>query len=336
MNQSLNNLLTDAGGLKVGNASDDQVKSGVTVVVCEEPCVASAHIMGGAPGTRETDLLQPEQTVEAIDAIVLAGGSAFGLEAASGVMARLVAAGRGFSVGSALVPLVPTAILFDLLNGGDKERVATTLYRDLAGEAFDQATDTFSLGSVGAGTGATTANLKGGLGSASARLDDGEIVAALTAVNALGQATIADTEHFWAAPFEQNGEFGGRGYPSPLPAGAVALRHKMQPAEPANTTLAVVATNVSLTKAETKRVAIMAHDGFARALWPVHTPFDGDIVFAIATARLERKSEPDLVALGSAAAACVARAIARGVYEASPAERDVHPTWRQRFGGGVV
>lgn len=328
----LRNLLTDVAGLSVGNAGDDRLKSGVTVVVCERPTVASVHVMGGAPGARETDLLAPEQTVQAIDALVLSGGSAFGLDAAGAVMAGLAAVGRGFAVGPARVPLVPAAILFDLANGGDKDWGATAPYGRLGAAAYAAAGVDFALGTAGAGTGATTVNLKGGLGSAAMRLDDGTIVAALVAVNALGQATLGDGPHFWAAPFEVGAEFGGRGWPAD-PSGAAALRHKAQALPIESTTIGVIATDATLTKAEAKRLAVMTHDGFARSLWPAHTPYDGDLVFALATARRPRPEALDMVALGAAGAACMARAIARGVYLATPAPGDRLPTWRQAFGG---
>ncbi|MCB1499441.1 MAG: P1 family peptidase [Bauldia sp.] len=334
MNRALRNLITDVNGLLVGNAADAGVKSGVTVVLCEQPAVASVHVMGGAPGTRETDLLAPEQTVEAVDAVVLAGGSAFGLDAAGAVMAALAAAGRGFAVAGARVPLVPAAILFDLANGGDKAWGTAPPYARLGAEAIAAVGADFAIGTAGAGAGASTANLKGGLGSASARLGDGTTVGALVAVNALGQATIGDSPHFWAAPFEVDGEFGGRGWPPGPVADAVTLRHKGQARPGENTTIGIVATDATLTKAEAKRLAIMAHDGFARALWPAHTPFDGDLVFALATGRRPRAAAPDLIALGAAAAACMARAIARGVYEATPASDDRVPTWTARFGDG--
>ncbi len=325
------NLLTDVAGLKVGHAENARLKSGVTVILCEEPAVAAAHVMGGAPGTRETDLLAPEQSVERVDAIVLSGGSAFGLDAASGVMDGLAAMGRGFAVGPARVPIVPAAILFDLLNGGDKNWGEISPYRDLGRIALAAASKSFELGSVGAGTGATTAGLKGGLGSVSVKLPNGTTVAALVAVNALGQATIGDTAHFWAAPFEHGAEFGGLGLPSPFPSDATALRIKGGREPGRNTTLAVIATDAALTKAEAKRLAIMAHDGFARALWPSHTPMDGDIVFALSTGKATAAAA-GMVELGAAAAACTARAIARAVYEANDAAGDLLPSWRTKFG----
>jgi L-aminopeptidase/D-esterase-like protein len=332
MNRVAKNLITDVSGILVGNAEDARVRSGVTVVLCETPAVASVHVMGGAPGTRETDLLAPEQTVGAIDALVLAGGSAFGLDAAGSVMSRLAAAGRGFAIGDVRVPLVPAAILFDLTNGGDKNWGETPPYAALGLKALAAVAADFALGTAGAGTGATTVNLKGGLGSASARLEDGTTVGALVAVNALGQATFGDGRHFWAAPFEAGTEFGGLGWPAGPTPEASALRHKGQALPIENTTIAVIATDATLTKAEAKRLAIMTHDGFARALWPSHTPYDGDLVFALATGRRPRAEPVDLVALGAAAAACMARAIARGVYEATPAPGDRVPTWRGRFG----
>ena len=332
MNWPLRNLLTDVAGLRVGNADDAALKSGVTVVVCDQPAVAAVHVMGGAPGTRETDLLAPENTVETVDAVVLSGGSAFGLDAAAGVMAALAAAGRGHTVGTARVPIVPAAILFDLLNGGDKGWGETAPYAALGRAASAAAGETFALGSVGAGAGATTANLKGGLGSASVRLAGGVTVAALVAVNAVGQATVADSAHFWAGAFEEAVEFGGLGLPSPLPEGATRLRHKAQAHLGESTTIAVVATDAPLTKVQAKRFAVMAHDGFARALWPSHTPLDGDLVFALATGNATSAPPIGMITIGSAGAACIARAIARAIYQANPAPGDLLPAWRERFG----
>jgi len=329
----LRNLITDVPGIKVGNAEDRGLKSGATVILPDESVVASVAIHGGAPGTREIALLEPEQTVEKVDAIVLAGGSAFGLDAGAGVQGRLSELGRGFAVGPVRVPIVPTAILFDLLNGGDKGWGTAAPYRDLGRAALDAVSHDFALGSYGAGAGATTANLKGGLGSASVVLDNGVTVGALVAVNALGRATVGDTPHFWAAPFEKNDEFGGLGLPHPFPEDAVEVKTKLDGLKAgANTTIAAIATDAVLTKAEAKRIAVMAHDGLARALWPAHTPLDGDLVFALSTGqrKLERGLE-DMVLLGAAAKSCLARAIARGVYHASSADGDPVPSWNSRF-----
>ena len=333
LSDTLRNLITDVPGLSVGWADDLDLKSGVTVILPDQPAVASVAIHGGAPGTREIALLEPEQTVEAVDAIVLAGGSAFGLDAGAGVQGRLAEMGRGFQVGPVRVPIVPSAILFDLLNGGNKSWGDMAPYRDLGRAALDTVSRDFPLGSHGAGCGATTANLKGGLGSASIRLENGVTVGAIVAVNALGRATVGDTRHFWAAPYERNGEFGGLGYPTPLPDDAVSVRTKLDALSAgANTTIAAVATDAVLTKAEAKRLAVMAHDGLARALWPAHTPLDGDLVFAISTGqrKLERPMA-DMVQLGAAAVSTLARAIARGIYHATPAPGDPVPTWRQKF-----
>jgi L-aminopeptidase/D-esterase-like protein len=326
------NSLTDVAGLTVGHATDAKLKSGVTVILAGKPVIAGVHVMGGAPGTRETDLLAPEQTVGGVDAIVLSGGSVFGLDAAGGVVDALAAAGRGFAVGPVRAPIVPAAIIFDLLNGGDKNWGARAPYYDLGAEALKACGADFALGSVGAGTGATTANLKGGLGTASVHISGGITVAALAVVNALGQATIGTGPHFWAAPFEIGGEFGGLDLPSPLPSEATALATKLGARDRANTTIAVMATDAVLSRGEAKRVAMVAHDGFARALWPSHTPLDGDIVFALATGEKPLDPATGMLEVCAAAGACMARAIARGVYEATTAPGDLLPTWREKFG----
>jgi L-aminopeptidase/D-esterase-like protein len=326
----MRNLITDVAGVRVGHANDEKLGSGSTVIVFDEPVAASIDLRGGGPGTRETALLDPAQTVEGIDAIVLSGGSAFGLDAATGAQAYLREQGRGFQVREARVPIVPAAILFDLLSGGDKNWGRYPPYRELGYEAAKNARMDFALGSVGAGTGATTVNFKGGIGSASARTSSGITVGAIAAANAAGSITIGDGPHFWAAPFEQNKEFGGRGWPSSFPAGATAFRSKGKPGE--NTTLAVVVCDAKLTKAQCKRVAVMAQSGMSRAIYPVHTPLDGDVVFAAATGA---KALPDpvfaLSEIGMVAANVLARAIARGVYEAKALPLPgALPAWRDR------
>lgn len=320
------NTIADVPGLSVGQANDPSLKSGVTVVVGDEPMVAGVHVMGGAPGTRETDLLAPSATVHAVDALVLSGGSAFGLASADGVVAGLKAAGRGFPAGGRRVPIVPAAILFDLNAGGDPDWRENP-YPALGREAFETRSNEVVLGSVGAGTGATVAGLKGGLGSASARLPSGATVGALVAVNALGQVTVGDGPHFWAAPFEVEDEYGRLG-----PASSLAPEPRTKLGGGGNTTLAIVATDLELDKAGATRMAIASHDGFARAIVPAHTPLDGDLVFGCST-RQRKATDDDLMMLGHVAATCVARAIARGVYEARAAEGDVFPTWQDQFGG---
>lgn len=316
------NLITDVAGLRVGNADDSRLKSGVSVVTAEAPFTASYAVMGGAPGTRDTDLLAPDKTVPGVDALILSGGSAFGLSAADGVMAGLLAQGRGFEVGSAKVPITPTAILFDLLNGGQKDW-SIPPYPDLGRQAYDAASVDFALGSVGAGTGALTARVKGGLGSASIILADGTTVGALVAVNPMGHVLTPSDRHFWAAPFEVDGEFGGlgpdtaRGLQAPLPS-----RKGPNLADQGHTTIAVVATDAILDKAGCQRIATAAHDGMARAIVPSHTPHDGDLVFAAATGT---RPASDIAMVGHAAAVCLARSIARAVWEASPANGDLMP-----------
>ncbi|MBW0158698.1 P1 family peptidase [Sedimentimonas flavescens] len=322
------NLITDVAGLRVGNAQDAGLRSGCTVLVGERPFVAAVHVMGGAPGTRETDLLAPDKLVQEVDALVLSGGSAFGLDAASGVTEGLRAMGRGFAVGDMRVPIVPGAILFDLLNGGDKGWTANP-YAPLGRAALEASGPAFEIGTAGAGYGAMTGNLKGGLGSASAVLENGITVGALVAVNALGQATVADQPQFWAAPWELQGEFGGLGAAASYPAA-----HEPAPMKRMGeaTTIAIVATDAILTQAQAQRMAVAAHDGMARALVPSHTPFDGDLVFAAATGA---RALPDPVAdpfvLGHAAASCLARAIARAIHAATPAPGDLQPCWSARF-----
>jgi L-aminopeptidase/D-esterase-like protein len=329
---ALRNLITDIPGLRVGQAGDAKLGSGVTVVVFDTAVVASVDVRGGGPGTRETALLDPAQTVEGIDAIVLSGGSAFGLDSASGVQAWLRDQGRGFKIRDAVVPIVPGAIMFDLLNGGDKHWGRYPPYRELGYEAAKTAGADFALGSAGAGLGATTATLKGGVGSASAVTAQGITVGALAVVNAVGTATVGDGPHFWAAPFEQNGEFGGRGAPAKVTEADLAIRAKGGPQE--NTTIAIIATDAKLDKAQCNRLAVMAQDGFARAIYPVHTPLDGDVVFSAATGA-KPLADPfyGLAELGMVAANVMARAIARGVYEATALPfPGALPSWKDKFG----
>jgi L-aminopeptidase/D-esterase-like protein len=240
--------------------------------------------------------------------------------------------GRGFAIGPVRVPIVPGAIVFDLLNGGNKDWGRFPPYRDLGFAAAANAGAEFRLGTAGAGFGATTVNLKGGLGSASAQTRDGATVGAIVAVNAVGSVTVGDGAHFWAAPFEQDGEFGGRGVAAPLPRDALAIRLKGGVRE--NTTIALVATDATLTKAQAKRLATVAHDGLARAIYPVHTPLDGDIVFAASTGK--RPLALPLYAfaeLGALAANVLSRAVARAIYEATALPfAGALPSWKDKFG----
>ena len=303
-------------GFKIGHAGDKDVLSGVTAIVPDRPAIGAVHVMGGAPGTRETDLLSPEQLVQEVDAIVLSGGSAFGLDAASGVQAWLREQGRGFPVGDHKIPIVPSAILYDLGNGGNKNWGRYPPYRELGYEAASNLTQSPALGRVGAGLGATVAGTRGGFGMASQQLQAGVTVCSIAACNAVGSVYIPGTKHFWAAPFEKNEEFGGRGYPHPIPGNADDIVTKGE-SNRENTTLVVVMTNARLSQAECKRMAINAHDGLARAIYPVHTPVDGDIVFVLSSNEIDcQESGVQPLNLYTAAANTVARAIARGVYEA--------------------
>ncbi len=319
------NLITDVAGLLVGQAEDDGVKTGVSVLTAGTPFTAAVSVMGGAPGTRETDLLAPDKLVQKVDALVLSGGSSFGLDAASGVADALVSDGRGFAVGAARVPIVPAAILFDLLNGGDKDW-GENPYKRLGKDAYSARGRDFALGSAGAGAGASAGSLKGGIGSASLVLESGLTVGALVAVNSVG--SVADEGgRFFAAPFEMGAEFGGLGLARDFDAGR---EPEIAPVTGENTTIAIVATDGVLSKAEATRMATAAHDGIARAVIPAHTPYDGDLVFAVATHEKPLNDpEADPLKLGHAAGVALSRAIARAVYAATPAPNDRYPTWRQ-------
>ena len=332
------NLITDVAGLRVGQAEDEAARTGVTVILADERAVCACDVRGGAPGTRETDALAPENLVDAADAVVLAGGSVYGLAAADGVTAVLGAAGSGYrlatSAGAPPSPIVPAAILYDLANGGDKAWGEAPPYRDLGAAAVRSAGETFALGTAGAGFGAMAGRLKGGLGSASVVSADGFTVGAVVAVNSYGSVVAPGGRTFWSAPYELDGEFGALGS-----AGLVAapddwgLAKGLTPGLAAgrtNTTIACVAVDAALTPAECKRVAIMAQDGLARAVRPAHAPFDGDVVFALATGRREIDAPRLLTVarLGALAADTLARAIARGVFEATAWTGTSAPCWR--------
>ena len=373
------NDITDVAGMVFGNADDTRLKSGVTVITAPRPFACGVHVMGGAPGTRELDLLAPSALVGKVDAIVLAGGSAYGLDAASGVMAGLARAGRGFAVGKNTppVPIVPAAILFDLASGGDTSRLAeANPYAGLGEAALDAALGkkgmgNSKLGSHGAGTGATCADCRGGLGSASLVFDSGAVVAALIAANPFGSVLCRHSRRFWAGADEVGDEFGRLGAPhatQPLhvvtkasaatgEANTAAGEAKAKAAEktgrPSSTIIGVVATNLALDKSALTRLAVMAHAGIARAVRPSHTPLDGDVLFAVATGEVAKTAGGGmagdsgaadaigaadgltLALLGHAAALCVSRAIAGAAYLASPDEGkgDVLPTVREIIEG---
>lgn len=326
--RGVRNDITDVAGIKVGAAEDARARTGVTVILPDNPAIVAGDIRGGGPGTRETDLLDPSTLVDRADAIVLSGGSSYGLAAADGVAAWLGARGRGFRLidipGVPPSPIVPAAILYDLANGGAKDWGETPPYGALGRQACENAGVAVRLGASGAGFGARAGNSPGGTGSASYVDDDGLVVGALVAVNSFGSVKMPGTDVFWAAPFEIDDEFGG-GWPDRKPVAQglppdtklAAARHADTRA---NTTIGVVAVNRYLTQAEARRVAIMAQDGIARAIRPVHGPTDGDVIFVLATSGAGGGAAPsgplDLTRIGAAAADCVARAIARGVFEA--------------------
>lgn len=317
------NSITDVAGIFVGNAEDAALTTGATAVIPETPAIAACDVRGGGPGTRETDALGPLGTVEVVHGLALSGGSAYGLDAAGGVMDWLREQGRGFAVGGAVVPIVPAAIIFDLAIGGPKDWQTPPWWR-LGREAAAAAGPDFALGNAGAGLGAKAGGLKGGLGTASF-VAGGVTVGALAVANPLGSVVMPGGRTPWAWWLEQAGEWGSVEPPAGPPA---TLDHGFAGEARANTTLVVVATDARLTRAQAGRIAAMAHDGFARAIRPVHAPLDGDTVFVLSTGRAGPPA--DLAALsriGMLAADCVARAITRGVVEAAPLAG--LPAWRE-------
>ncbi|UUX50141.1 P1 family peptidase [Nisaea acidiphila] len=324
------NLITDVPGLRVGNAHDVGVRTGVTVLLpTDGAMVASVDARGGGTGSREFDLLRPEATVERVNAIVLSGGSAYGLDAAGGVMSGLRTRGIGYQAGASIVPIVPSAILFDLNNEGDKAWGETSPYPALGLAALGDVGERFGLGNAGAGYGAQASGLKGGLGSASIRLQDGTMVGALVAVNAVGAAAHPVSGAFFSWDLEIDGEFGGIVPVAEDRNPAVELPKLAGRGE--NTTIAIVATDAALSKAQCRQFAIMAQQGLTHAIRPAHTPFDGDTVFGVSTGQ-RPLADPasDLARLGGYAANCLARAIARGLYEAESLGNA--ESYRERFG----
>jgi len=326
-------------GLQVGQAEDARARTGVTVVLPDRAAVCACDVRGGGPGTRETDALAPENLVDAIDAVVLSGGSVYGLAAADGVAAWLGAQGRGYGLvttpGVPPSPVVPAAILYDLANGGDKAWGLEPPYRRLGIEAVEAAGPSFRLGTAGGGFGAMAGTLKGGTGSASVVTTDGITVGALVCVNSFGSVVAPGGRAFWAAPFEIDAEFGGLGSAGLRADPEDWGRAKGAPSSAGgpsrqNTTIACVATDVILTPAQARRVAIMAQDGLARAVRPAHAPFDGDVVFALSTGRapLAEPAQRAIARIGALAADCLARAIARGVHAATPWSDEGPICWR--------
>ena len=325
------NLITDVPGILVGQAEDSAAITGTTVIVAERPAIAAVDVRGGAPGSRETELLAAGTLVDRVDAVVLSGGSAFGLDAASGAMDFLAAHGRGFAVGEARVPIVPAAILFDLGLPGRRHWTGEPPHRRLGHAAASAAGKDFALGNAGAGLGATAGALKGGLGSASMRLADGGTVGAIVAVNCVGGVVRPDCGRFWAADLALGGEIAPQPPNPNQPLDLDDFSACGSLLAGANTTIALVATDAPLDKNSCRRLAIMAQDGLSRAIRPAHTPFDGDTVFALSTGAGRPIGPEALTRVGSAAADCLARAIMRGVMAAAPLGG--FPSWRQKWGG---
>lgn len=315
------NSILDIDGLAVGQASDPALRSGVTLLLCEAATAVAVDVRGGGPATRETDLLAPDTLTSGAHAIVLSGGSVFGLAAADGVATALAHQGTGLRIapGAPPVPLVPAACIFDLTNGGEKDWGDNVPYARLGREALAAADAPLALGSAGAGYGATAGLWRGGIGSASLVTPQGT-VAALVVANPVGSPLVPDASGFWAAPMERGEEFGGLGWPGGMPRSVAPIPDDAK-LRPGNTVIGIVATDADLTAPETRRLAMMAHDGIARAVRPSHTPYDGDTLFAVSMGArpLAQERGLDLMALGAAAADCVARALARGVWLADDA-----------------
>ena len=342
------NLITDVSGVQVGHAEDYKIGTGVTVITGDNPFSAAVDVRGGGPGTRETDMLSLENSIGRADAIVLSGGSAYGLDASSEIQDLLRDDGKGYQLGKAIIPLVPSAVIFDL-NINDNPHVNKlghrSPWRNLANQAYKSCSNNFLLGSYGAGCGATTATLKGGQGSSSwkQKYSNGQeyTVGAIVINNAVGNPLLNKGPCFLSGYLEINKEFGGYGTSNenfdhvirskrlPRSIGIADTFNQIS----SNTVIGVVATDAPLSRANLKRLAIMAHDGIAKSLSPAHTPMDGDTIFAISTHQ-NNKSELDnidILAMGSRISDCVARACNRAVYEAVSTIKS-KPTWKELFG----
>lgn len=316
----MKNTILDVGGLRIGQSHDAKVKTGVTVILPDAPATCAVDVRGGGPGTRETDTLSDGGLINQVHAICLAGGSVYGLAAADGVCAWLGQQRIGYAPGPAPIPvspIVPSAILFDNANGGDKDWGVEPPFRALGIEACETASTSLELGAVGAGYGATAGLYPGGLGSASETVN-GVTIGAIIAANPVGSPYMPGTTCPWAWPYEINGEFGGQRPPANYTA-QTATDTKLSFLKSAgqSTVIGAVAVNAALTQKQLKRLSIMAQDGIAMAVQPSHTPLDGDTLFALSTGDKVCESPAALTELGAAAARCVARALMRGVYEAA-------------------
>ncbi|WP_371396687.1 P1 family peptidase [Fretibacter rubidus] len=315
----MHNCILDVGGLSIGHAHNEKVKTGVTVILPDTPAACSVDVRGGGPGTRETDTLGPDGLIDAVHAVVLSGGSVYGLAAADGVCAWLGHERRGYvpspNPAVPVSPIVPSAILFDNANGGDKDWGITPPYRDLGLKAVQSASkQPFDQGAIGAGLGATAGLYSGGLGTASEVVGD-VTIGAIIAANPVGSPYMPGTDCFWAWPYNRGAEFGSATPPrdyrwaEPTDTKLAFLKSAGQ-----STVIGAVALNAALTPKQLNRLAIMAQDGIAMSVAPAHTPLDGDTLFALSTGVNPVTSPVDLAALGAASARCVARALSRAVY----------------------
>ena len=314
------NSITDVDGFLVGNAHDEKIKSGATVLTRSTSFKASVSILGGAPGTKETDLLSPDKIIENIDGIVLAGGSAFGLDASSGVMDCIRGQNRGFDAGGIKVPIVPSAILFDLKNGGSKNWKINP-YRNLGRNAFLNVSDEFEIGSVGAGCGANTSVVKGGLGTTSIFCGDRIKVGAVVAVNSVGSPCFPGTNILYSDFYNDRKKHFER-----PPMSSLINSTKLLTGEA--TTLGIVCTNLNFNKSDLNRIATSAHSGIARAIEPSHTPFDGDIIFSATSGTQPIDSEDkDLMLVCQLSALCVTQAVGSAIKAARKKKGDQLACW---------
>lgn len=314
------NAITDVPGIQVGHYTDSQNLTGLTVVFPQGGAVAGVDVRGSAPGTRETDLLDPVNLIEKVQAIVLSGGSAYGLEAVGGVMRYLEERGLGHPIAElstpTVVPIVPAAVLFDLLVGSSKVRpTAENGYQ----AALALSSGPVAQGNVGAGTGARNGGLKGGIGTASAVLENGGVVGAIVAANAHGRSHDPQSGELYGRWLELEGEFKLKRPPQPLWAPDYSDIFVSTPLQTSNTVIGVVATNAKLSKAQARKVAMMAHDGIARAVFPAHTMFDGDVIFSLSTGNIPLETPAELSRIGAVAADVFARALLHGVLNATSA-----------------
>lgn len=320
----MNNTILDVGGLRIGQAHEARVKTGVSVILPDAPATCAVDVRGGGPGTRETDTLSDGGLIDKVHAICLSGGSVYGLAAAEGVCAWLGHQRIGYAPGPAPIPvspIVPSAILFDNANGGDKDWGMAPPFRALGIKACETASDTLKLGTAGAGYGATAGLYAGGLGSTSETVN-GITVGAIIAANPVGSPYMPGSDCPWAWPYEIDGEFGGKRPPEgyvyqEAQDTKLAFLKAAQNQKAQSTVIGVIAVNAALPQKQLKRLAIMAQDGIAMAVQPSHTPLDGDTIFSLSTGSYPCESPVELSELGAAAARCVARALMRGVYEAS-------------------